>query len=122
MLSKDGKPCFPKSDEIFVETNTYQVRKQLESVSTLKLMPLKEHRNLIRLFEDREKTKWKQPKKNEIDKWIVLTDDTRDGCKEQRTFVNQALNTPDFAILEGPPGSGKTTVILELICQLVQKR
>lgn len=121
LLSKDGKPCFPKSDEICVEINTYQIRKQLESVSTLKLMPLKEHRNLIRLFEDREKTKWKQPEKNEVDNWIVLTDETRDGCKEQRNFVNQALNTPDFAILEGPPGSGKTTVILELICQLAQK-
>lgn len=121
LSSKDGKPCFPKSDEICVEINTYQIRKQLESVSTLKLMPLKEHRNLIRLFEDREKTKWKQPKKNEVDNWIVLTDETRDGCKEQRNFVNQALNTPDFAILEGPPGSGKTTVILELICQLAQK-
>ncbi|MDF1541375.1 MAG: AAA domain-containing protein, partial [Candidatus Thorarchaeota archaeon] len=32
----------------------------------------------------------------------------------------KAINTPDFAILEGPPGSGKTTVITELIAQLLR--
>lgn len=121
LSSKDGKPCFPKSDEICIEINTYQIKKQLESVSTLKRMPIKYHRNLIRLFEDKTKVKWNYPQKKEIEEWIVLTDDTRDGCKEQRIFVNQALSTPDFAILEGPPGSGKTTVILELICQLAKE-
>jgi len=53
--------------------------------------------------------------------WIVLTDDNRSGVKEQRDFIKKALTTPDFAILEGPPGSGKTTVILELICQLAKQ-
>ena len=27
------------------------------------------------------------------------------------------LATPDYAILQGPPGSGKTTAIIELIAQ-----
>ncbi|NJK33087.1 MAG: AAA family ATPase [Deltaproteobacteria bacterium] len=45
----------------------------------------------------------------------------RDGTDEQRRFVGIALATPDFAILEGPPGSGKTTAICELIAQLARR-
>ena len=53
-----------------------------------------------------------------------LNDINRKGTEEQRDFVNKALSTPDFAILNGPPGSGKTTSIIELIYQLLlrQKR
>ena len=50
----------------------------------------------------------------------VLTDDKRDGVDKQRDFVMKALQTPDFMILQGPPGSGKTTAILELIYQLTK--
>jgi RecA/RadA recombinase len=74
---------------------------------------------LIRLFEDKDKVRWGPPAKGEpVNNWFVLKDEQRSGCLDQRDFVRKALNTPDFAILEGPPGSGKTTVILELICQI----
>ena len=36
-------------------------------------------------------------------------------------FVRRALNTPDYAILQGPPGSGKTTAIIELIAQCAKR-
>lgn len=53
------------------------------------------------------------------DTWAELTDRTRNGTDEQRSFVAKALGSPDIALLEGPPGSGKTTAICELIQQLV---
>jgi superfamily I DNA and/or RNA helicase len=113
--------CFPKGKILQVRVNTYQLRKQLEAVLTLQNMPVGEHSNLIKLFENRKRVQWHEPNKiNKLD-WIVLTDDNRSGAKEQRNFVKQAVETPDFAILEGPPGSGKTTVILELICQLAKQ-
>lgn len=123
LLKKKGdkNPCYPDSEILSIVVNTYQIEKQIEAISTLKTMPIGEHRNLIRLFEDREKVKWTEPNRQRIEKWNILTDDKRDGCFEQRDFVRKAINTPDFAILEGPPGSGKTTVILELICQLIQR-
>ena len=50
----------------------------------------------------------------------VLTRETN-GTDEQRDFVRKALGTPDFAILQGPPGSGKTTAIIELIVQYAKQ-
>ncbi|WP_045116412.1 AAA domain-containing protein [Plesiocystis pacifica] len=58
--------------------------------------------------------------------WVFLRPATpgsalRDGTDEQRRFVEIAMGTPDFALLEGPPGSGKTTAICELIVQLARE-
>ena len=124
LRKKGGKSyeyCFPTGNVLTVKVNTYQLEKQLEAISTLKLMPVGEQFNLINLFNSKKFTQWGKPLNNYVETWEVLTDDTRSGCSEQRRFVNKALNTPDFAILEGPPGSGKTTVILELICQIVKQ-
>lgn len=51
--------------------------------------------------------------------YFVLKENNRKGNDEQRRFVQTALSTPDFAFLEGPPGSGKTTAIVELLYQLM---
>lgn len=125
---KSYEYCFPEGEQgkegsvLTVKVNTYQLEKQLEAISTLKNMPIGEHVNLIKLFNNKEKTHWIDPDYHERKiNWEVLTDYNRDGCPKQRLFVEKALNTPDFAILEGPPGSGKTTVILELICQIIKQ-
>jgi primosomal protein N' len=116
------QPCFPpENSTLTVRVNTYSLRKQKESISTLLQMPVGEQSKLIKLFENRDRTEWQEPERKRINDWFVITDETRSGCVEQRKFISQAINTPDFAILEGPPGSGKTTVILELICQLAKQ-
>ena len=119
--------CFPEGKQgkdgstLTVKVNTYQLEKQLEAIDTLRQMPVGEHVNLIKLFNKKDKTKWPRPENSIVEHWEVLTDKDRSGCDRQRSFVEKALNTPDFAILEGPPGSGKTTVILELICQIIKQ-
>lgn len=132
--------------DILLRPNTYVIEKQLEAIRQLQNSPSQSHLPLLRLFEDTRYARWLSlPKefksqcfKEELDPdngklrsvpnekgiaeaqdWKVLTDGNRSGTTEQRLFVATALNTPDFALLEGPPGSGKTTAICELIIQLI---
>jgi len=123
LQEKNGKrECtFPKGERLQVKVNIYQLRKQLDAILALQNMPVCEHSNLIKLFEKRNKARWKNTENKQIEKWIVLIDESRNGIEDQQEFVEKALSTQDFAILEGPPGSGKTTVILELICQLIEQ-
>jgi superfamily I DNA and/or RNA helicase len=120
LKNKKKEFCHPESKIIKVKVNTYSMRKQLEAVKTLKDMPVGDHGKLIKLFEKRKEDQWNKPVRTTCKDWFVITDLQRSGAAEQRKFVEQALSTQDFAILEGPPGSGKTTVILELICQLAK--
>lgn len=114
--------CFPPDNStLTVRVNTYSLRKQKEAISALLQMPVGEQARLIKLFENRDRTEWQPSERSRINEWFVITDESRSGSAEQRKFISQAINTPDFAILEGPPGSGKTTVILELICQLAKQ-
>lgn len=113
----------PPSDTVLaVAPNIYNIEQQLFALRRLRERPLPAHRPLLRLFERREaaERRWPAPERVALTDadFQVLTDATRDGTDAQRRFVEIALGTPDFALLEGPPGSGKTTVICELIRQL----
>lgn len=123
--SSKGKPVLPPKDSDFlkVKISTYQLQKQMDAVQEIQSKPVREHYKLLQLFQARERVIWKSfvPETIREQDWKVLTDPNRSGSDRQREFVTKALNTPDFAIMEGPPGSGKTTVILELICQAIRK-
>ena len=105
--------------KISVSVDTSQLKKQKNAINDLMTRPAAGHAPLIHLLQNRKKKRWQaiQPETNI--EWQVLTDTDFDGCDRQREFVTKALATPDFAILDGPPGTGKTTTILELITQLV---
>ena len=52
--------------------------------------------------------------------WEVLTRETMMERKNNEILCERHSG-PDFAILQGPPGSGKTTAIIELIVQFAKQ-
>lgn len=110
----------PATKKIYPPKNTYQLTMQKNAVATLLHRPSPEHMPLLKIFMNRENISFKPPSRNRKKiNWVFLKDAKREGTDEQRDFVKKSLNTPDFTLLEGPPGSGKTTAITELIYQLL---
>lgn len=107
--------------EIRVSVDTSQLKKQKDAINQLMIRPSIGHTPLIHLLQERYKKRWKDIYPESDLEWQVLTNPDFDGCDRQREFVTKALATSDFAILDGPPGTGKTTTILELIIQLIIK-
>lgn len=108
-------------DIIYLRPDTHQLEQQKKALIHLRKNPLKEHFPLLNLFGSPKSENWSQNLELQDLKWKILTDETKDGFDEQRVFVSKAIQTKDFALLEGPPGSGKTTTIIELIMQLASQ-
>ncbi|MBL7894510.1 MAG: AAA family ATPase [Bacteroidia bacterium] len=111
-----------KEEVIYLKPDTYQLVQQSKALKNLRHRPLKEHEALLRLFGFPDSSFWNQKISfNNTFDWEILTDYSKDGIYEQQDFVKKAFYTKDFGLLEGPPGSGKTTTIIELIIQLVKE-
>lgn len=113
----------PDGSTLYLPVDLRNLYLQKRALRQLSDAPLPHHQGLLRLCEDPQHARW--PRVNPVylpdDGWRALTDATRSGTDEQRSFVQKALGSPDFAFLEGPPGSGKTTAICEIVQQLVEK-
>ena len=109
----------PSKPQLVIRRDFYQIQKQIDAAWTLLGKPTGEYMPLLKLFH-KFNVEWPAVDEQDIDEWFILNREA-DGVLEQREFVKKALGTPDFAFLEGPPGSGKTTVLCELILQLVSR-
>ncbi|MEX1365552.1 MAG: AAA domain-containing protein [Nannocystaceae bacterium] len=111
----------PQGSTLYLPVDIRNLHLQRRALDQLAGAPLPHHQGLLRLCEDPGHVRWPRPSSVALEsgQWRSLTDPTRDGTDEQRRFVAKALGSPDFAFLEGPPGSGKTTAICELIQQLI---
>lgn len=111
----------PAESLLVIPPNTYILECQQRAMRRLQQEPHRAHVPLIELVLPFEPSRWPEVHPADVASWHVLTDESRPGTDEQRQFVRTALGTPDFALLEGPPGSGKTTAICELILQAVAR-
>lgn len=117
---KSGTTVYPKGTHLKVKADIGSLARQQRAIKKLRETPPPQLNGLIQLLNDRQ-VQWPRFSPVPVANWEVLTDLGYEGCDSQREFVQKALATPDFAILDGPPGTGKTTTILELIIQLVER-
>jgi len=118
-LQLEKKP--KNSEKIFLKYRAVTLRCQLDAMFQLQKRPSKINVPLLKLIMNKYFAEWPEIQLTEVNKWFLLTEDNREGIEEQRKFVKLGLSTPDFAILEGPPGSGKTFSICELILQAIER-
>jgi hypothetical protein len=127
LLAKSKKTknqsVLPTHNTIKAKADVSQLHKQQDAITALTSAPHPGQRGLLNLFKDTTSTPWEYIETTSLqeNEWSILKDISFKGCVEQREFVEKALASPDFAILDGPPGTGKTTSILELIIQLVRQ-
>lgn len=117
--AEDGEGDPSQGAILYVQPNTYVLKQQKRAVEEFKSSPHRYRWPLLGLAIPGRA--WDSFAPKTVEDWVFLTNPDRSGADEQRRFVEMALGTPDFAVLEGPPGSGKTTAICELICQLVRQ-
>jgi hypothetical protein len=122
---KDRTKEVPFGPLLWLTVNTHSLKSQQRALRALENTPTPRIAPLVKLFATRANWPPVVPQPLAESDWVFLraqapSSAMRDGTNEQRRFVSIALATPDFAILEGPPGSGKSTAICELIVQSVR--
>ena len=115
----------PHGPLLWLRPNTHTLQTQCNALRYLEDHPAARHAPLVRLLAKRATWEQVSPAALSDEEYVFLAPpgqetELREGTDEQRRFVEIALATPEFALLEGPPGSGKTTAICELVAQVVR--
>lgn len=110
----------PRGPLVSLRPDTSAPRRQRKALQSWVSRPNADRDHFFRILHSARYTQWPLFEPRQIDEWAFLVEDLRPGVEQQREFVRKALATPDFALLDGPPGSGKTTVICEIIAQVVR--
>lgn len=121
-----GNPKFlerklEKLSVLYTSINPHNLKLQKRAIDHLIFTPYEAQKSLVDLGLHRELKTWTNPSNPSIKDWFVLDNPEIEAVETQKAFVRKALGTKEFAFLEGPPGSGKTTSILELILQLIRE-
>ena len=114
----------PMDKALVLPVQLNDLQNQRNAIERLQQAPLSHHVPLMELTTrlDRDHIEaWSdfQPLNAPNVEWLTRLGSGADGSNEQRRFILKALASKDFAFLEGPPGSGKTETIGELILQLL---
>lgn len=122
-LQLDPPPV--EGELLYLELDDRNLKAQKNALQTLQKTPQDAHHSLLRLFSSdgcREAC-WRDFNPEHADglNWKILNP-SYPGAAAQIEFIKAAMQTPDFVLLKGPPGSGKTTAISELVLQMAAQR
>ena len=122
-LQLDPPPA--EGERLFLELDDRTFKAQKSALQTLQKTPKPGHHALLRLFSNEGCLDDRWPdfdaSREANPKWKII-DPTYPGAGAQIDFIKAAMRTPDFVLLKGPPGSGKTTAISELVLQMAAQR
>ena len=125
-LRYKNRPILPRQDSILkTKPKPHTLKCQKNAIQNLREMPLSQSHTLLDLFASRKKDKinWltQDSKTTNITEWEVLTDENRKGADIQRKFIQQALNTTDFALLDWISGQWQNYDYFRAIAQIIKQ-
>ena len=115
----------PKDSVLTSAPRTRLIRAQRDMLNELMNHSLPHNEALLKLLapgDEKERTMlWNNSSPNALNtepNWAVLTGNAS-GTETQKEMVRIALESTDITVLQGPPGSGKSTTILEFVYQSI---